>query len=1283
MRYVQLPGFSLKGILAIILFVTLIASFFPVRPVHGQQQYPPPVINSITPSTIEAGKVSEITISGNYFLDGAKISVYPGTGITLAKFKWVNPGSIIIAVSVDSSATAGSKDITIVNPDKQSYTAKGILSVKPSTTVTPPVSLPSPVILSVSPSIVEAGQTVEITIAGRNFVGGCKLFFNPPSGIDVNWMKCSPSVITAGLSITGDAAPGARDITIQNPDKKSYTVGEIFSVKPSTAITPPVSLPSPVIVSVSPSIVEAGQTVEITVAGHNFVEGCQFFFNPPSGININWMKYSPTVITAGISIAGDAPPGARDMTLYNPDKQHYTATGVLTVKLPQPGRQQPAAPLLSIPVDAIIKANTLERYHIAIETSPAYTYSEGEVDTARQLLYLQIGFSVQNEPADYYIAGGKGYGRPVTSSKWLRVQAPEQFPDYLQWARGILQGQIASVIDDGQTWKVIIETKGLILPPRDKPDEFFESFFEEPQDAVAAEVMKQVKDACKDMQIALTLWIAQKDYRITKMAIETWNSNLRTDMTYTFSESKDKVSLPRSALKAPDTIFPVEVLLLRLKNIAGWMEGTHRLFAQQSIDLIEATDPGPVPRYSEIYNEAWGDLNPLYDPPGEGINPVLIGSHYEDSRYRPALYDDWLRVRSGALRAPFRDNYFRDYNHFGGHETGLLYELIFELRGAPPTILNDRYYSAKNWGYGGNRVNRALNGMTFTGAIGQYNRNTYEGRRNAYLMMGHVLHLFQDQAEPDHSRLVGHPGSSMTEGEAFDQYYICALWSAQAALAAITPCSILCASGCSATLIFYAGCVAICIPICVGAAAFAATVACYAWRVAEQNDVGYERLVRDVWNPAIEERVGDRIRDMGVIKPPDYTYDSYFADIADFSVAAADRMVLSSPLGLEPIPAIWLVGVYAPEVDPGIDKTDAGETGPYLRLTDEVGARAISLGAGLLEYFYEIVNPPPYIISIMVVEGGDELPVLRSGNAVPGEIRYHAHWVDKLDWISRYIGYEYLNYGYISGRTFRVEKDEPVRSGKQAYIYVELGPSVGPEKGKRAARIEMTIGEMNIPLTLHVSEDGRPYYSGRLPVFNCEETEQRLQVEITAYDGSAHLDSRTQPGYELDSNPKSVARVSSDTLAYPLTDYEPGPDRKHFIRFAPAVWRIDVSPDNSERPPVRIPETHSVILSVQSVVEGSESGGGVPVEMILPGTSCPVHWQLDEHVRKIDGRTPEEGSVTGYGFTKLLITAPEEAVTQLLIQPGVSTSAGTYSININYTVGRRSGNVPVIFEVTR
>src|SRR5205814_5245367 len=106
----------------------------------------PAAPSSASPSTIPAGQSStNITIAGTstagsgFFDPGAgfawRIAGTVTGGVTVNSATYTDPTHLVLNVST-VGATAGAQNVTITNPDGQSVTGTGILTVQAATTTT-------------------------------------------------------------------------------------------------------------------------------------------------------------------------------------------------------------------------------------------------------------------------------------------------------------------------------------------------------------------------------------------------------------------------------------------------------------------------------------------------------------------------------------------------------------------------------------------------------------------------------------------------------------------------------------------------------------------------------------------------------------------------------------------------------------------------------------------------------------------------------------------------------------------------------------------------------------------------------------------------------------------------------------------------------------------------------------------------------------------------------------------------------------------------------------------
>ncbi len=92
-----------------------------------------------------------------------------------------------------------------------------------------------------------------------------------------------------------------------------------------------VGLPRPVVRSTSPSSGDQGERLTVSVTGESFDDGATVEFSG-EGITVLATRYvSCTELSVDIEIAADAPTGARNVTVTNPDRSFGTGVAIFTV----------------------------------------------------------------------------------------------------------------------------------------------------------------------------------------------------------------------------------------------------------------------------------------------------------------------------------------------------------------------------------------------------------------------------------------------------------------------------------------------------------------------------------------------------------------------------------------------------------------------------------------------------------------------------------------------------------------------------------------------------------------------------------------------------------------------------------------------------------------------------------------------------------------------------------------------------------------------------------------
>jgi hypothetical protein len=272
---------------------------------------PIPAVTATNPSSRGQGAPSQnIVITGTGFISGAGVS-FSGTGITVSSTTFNSSTSLTANITIAAGATIGTRNVTVINPD----TGVGIGTAVFTVNVGPNV-------ISASPATRGQGATSQnIVITGTGFMSGAGTAFSA-SGITVSSTTVnSATQITANVTIAPNAATGAGDVTVLNPDAGIDTRNGAFMVTtgPNVVSASPASRPQGT----------SGQNVVIT--GTGFETGAVVSFSG-SGITVNSTAVnSATQITVTITIGAGAATGARDVTVTNADAGLDAQTGAFTV----------------------------------------------------------------------------------------------------------------------------------------------------------------------------------------------------------------------------------------------------------------------------------------------------------------------------------------------------------------------------------------------------------------------------------------------------------------------------------------------------------------------------------------------------------------------------------------------------------------------------------------------------------------------------------------------------------------------------------------------------------------------------------------------------------------------------------------------------------------------------------------------------------------------------------------------------------------------------------------
>lgn len=880
-------------------------------------------------------------------------------------------------------------------------------------------------------------------------------------------------------------------------------------------------------------------------------------------------------------------------------------------------------------VDRVASVNrALPRYRFRSEYQ-SLLIIDGVIDRAEQRQFIQIGLAPHFPSVEAYWIDNQGYGRYPGSEEWLSFQ-DGPFSDYLALAADMLQEvPSTSVREEGAFWLVeIVPTR---LPLRDDPEGFYRGMLGEPADDRGTVFMERLIEMSRNVDVRAYLQVSREDGLIYALTVRGGTGDVPVEMVIEFMPADEPAPAP-----PPDVAWLVTAeasLMAFLLPIprSGWcVNRSHSAWAQRSLDLIKSEDASSA-AYTEIYHSSWQTAS--YDETTAGTgppdylkhHPIVLGAHNEDESSMPAYYGKWLasdpNYQSDTSYYYSQSDYARDNHHYGYQGTGLEYHWYYKLReiesGVPcpaRPMPGDRYYSARDWGFGGTRIDPKLNRLTFTEAIKQYNRYSLDGKRVAYLMLGHVVHLFQDNGHPDHARLVAHPGSSKTEPEIFKYY--CPILAGEIALIACAACWSFCW-------------------ICGPAAFGIAIAACHS--TVSSNEVGYEELIGSHWSMS---RVEQTIQNTGVLTPAKAEYDQFFATLGKLSTSTSLQSVLGcGSLTLPPLPTI-------PGIDPDIDLNDTAEVNKYYAFTDQIVPQIIGGSAGLIQHFYEIVNYPPILERVAIVQwqaGDTPRAFAFFADDKDHCVRYDAKWVHTQN-----------------ARILQQTKKQSLSLDRPAYVFLQFGPAtIGPEKGKAMAEVDLLVKwkgqEERVTLTEAYDSDSGYYYWGSFTPYNCAPDPFMVSLVVTGKDRSAHLASRSPSGYELDSDPSTVATVdASQYPGFPLKGYTPGADTHH------QIWMAAL------QAPVVVATPASVTVSRQETVtvEIQQKAWDCHWEPTFGPVTCPVTWKVRTRLEETEVDDRQNG--------KLILTIrPRRGV----------CPPGAYSIWVEYTFGAYQGTLTIPVQV--
>lgn len=187
-----------------------------------------PVISHITPNYGTDGtSVSISNLAGRNFQPGATVKLSDATGLVFIASGVQATDTKITCIINLNGASAGKADIVVTNPDGQSATLTDGFTINEL----------GPVVSSVTPDEGMIGQTLTLSITGKNFKDpSIVLFIKGTAELQAeNVKRNSATQITCVFRIPNGTATGPWGITVRSSaDKQNGTASNIFRISNAT-----------------------------------------------------------------------------------------------------------------------------------------------------------------------------------------------------------------------------------------------------------------------------------------------------------------------------------------------------------------------------------------------------------------------------------------------------------------------------------------------------------------------------------------------------------------------------------------------------------------------------------------------------------------------------------------------------------------------------------------------------------------------------------------------------------------------------------------------------------------------------------------------------------------------------------------------------------------------------------------------------------------------------------------------------------------------------------------
>jgi len=305
-------------------------------------------LDDVAPKTLAVGTgPTPLVISGAGLEGVTAVNIQPADGLTLGAISVAPDGrAVTVPVTVAANAATTVRKV-VLSGAQQPY-----IAARPGADQFQ-ITLQGPEIFSIDPIFATIGTTsATLTVRGRNLQAAQSVSFTPGTGISVSntpVVNADGTILTIAYSINPLAQAGDHVVTIITSGGSSGTAATAANtfhvVNEAQAVYTPIASPllgvvlqdgtappaqtlnafsshvgvayGPVATAISPTVGIIGQTVNLTISGHELNGVTAVQFAPPEGVTVGAPSVNPDgrTVNVTVTVASDAPQTLRTVRL--------------------------------------------------------------------------------------------------------------------------------------------------------------------------------------------------------------------------------------------------------------------------------------------------------------------------------------------------------------------------------------------------------------------------------------------------------------------------------------------------------------------------------------------------------------------------------------------------------------------------------------------------------------------------------------------------------------------------------------------------------------------------------------------------------------------------------------------------------------------------------------------------------------------------------------------------------------------------------------------------------